>query len=372
MKSKKVLFLADGLGSGGAERQMVTVACLLKKAGYDVYVLCYSKEGFYAKVLIDQRIPIIYKVEKNPLSRMMKIRRYIRNNHFHAVISFLETPNFLNDFAAMGGHNWKVITGERSSKDSTFSSRKSRVYLWFQRYSDVLVCNSENAKKRWEQRKPQYADKLHCIYNSVTLGPIHSTYEPRREGKTHAIVAASHQYLKNAIGLVKALNELDVEERQRIRVDWYGNKVVSGDGTAPFDEANSFVKDNHLERVIEFHDPTNDIADKMNQADVVALFSWLEGLPNTICEGMSLGKPIIMTRVSDYRILVDDNNGFLCDWDCIESIKDALQSMITLPTEKMRSMGECSRKKAIQLFSQEVIVSQWVHLIEGISQTNRD
>lgn len=364
MKSKKILFIADGLGSGGAERQMVTVAGLLKKNGYDVYVLCYSRGDFYAHVLLDQAIPIIWKVEKRALPRMLKIRRYIRKGHFNAVISFLETPNFLNNFAAIGGHDWKVITGERSSKDSTFTSRKSKIFLWFHRYCDALVCNSENAKQRWAQRKPKYASKLHCIYNSVTLGLVHSTYEPRRGEKTNIIVAASHQYLKNGIGLIKALNEIDKEERKKIHVDWYGSKVVSGSGSAPYEEVLQFVRENNLESVIEFHDPTNDIADRMNQADAVALFSWLEGLPNTICEGMTLGKPIIMTRVSDYGILVNENNGFLCDWDNVESIKEALLSLSELPTETMLRMGKNSKNKAEGLFSQEAILINWIKLIE--------
>jgi glycosyltransferase involved in cell wall biosynthesis len=38
----------------------------------------------------------------------------------------------------------------------------------------------------------------------------------------------------------------------------------------------------------------------MYESDVVALVSKLEGLPNTVCEGMALGKPIIMTRVFRY------------------------------------------------------------------------
>ena len=100
----------------------------------------------------------------------------------------------------------------------------------------------------------------------------------------------------------------------------------------------------------------------MHEADVVALFSELEGLPNAICEGMMLGKPIIMSRVSDYEKLVDDSNGFLCDWNNPKSIKGALMSAVKLSENELDKMGNSSRLKAHKYFSKETIINQWLEL----------
>lgn len=361
---KRILFLADGLGSGGAERQMVTVVRLLKSKGYDVYVLCYSAGDFNAHLLLDDAIPIIWKVESRALPRMLKVRRYIRKHRFDAVISFLETPNFLNNFAAIGPHQWKVITGERSSKDSTFASTKAKIYLKFQRFADVIVCNSDNARLKWIQHVPQFSTKLMTIYNTVTLGKVNTEYGVREDGKLHVVVAASHQYLKNALGMVKALSLLDEEELFHIKIDWYGSKNVSGYGSKAYDVVCDYVKEHKLGDYVEFHEPTRDLANKMNQADVVALFSELEGLPNTICEGMTIGKPIIMTRVSDFDTLVDSTNGFLCDWNDVESIKNAFESALSLNNDQLLQMGAASKNKANHLFSPESIARQWISIIE--------
>ena len=43
---KKILFLAMGLGSGGVERQMVTIAKLLKEKGYNVSFYVILKKIF--------------------------------------------------------------------------------------------------------------------------------------------------------------------------------------------------------------------------------------------------------------------------------------------------------------------------------------
>ena len=357
---KKILFLAMSLGSGGAERQMVTIARLLKEQGYDITFLCYAKEDFYAHLLEKDNIPIVWMIENNYLKRIIKVRNHIRKGNYDVVISFLHTPNFLNNFSAIGGKSWKVITGERSAKESTFNSRKGKVFAWFQKYSDVIVCNSNNAREMWIKNYPQYKNKLTTIYNTVTLPEITTEYIPRKDGKTHIIVAASYQYLKNPIGLIKALALLNNEEREKIRVDWYGKIKFEG---SIYQQCADLIKESDLNDVIIMNDHVQDITNKMNESDVVALLSCVEGLPNTICEGMMLGKPIIMTKVSDYNILVDNSNGVLCDWNNIESIKTSIINVVNFDNDNLIKMGVNSKEKSTKLFTQEKIINKWSNLI---------
>lgn len=361
---KRVLFLAADLCSGGAERQMVTVACLLKKKGHDVTVYCYDKSDFYAHILNDAGIPIVWDFEPtNYLKRIIKVRCFIRKGRFDAVISFLAPCNFLNDMAALGGKKWKVITGERSSRESTFTSRRGRFFGWFQRYTDFIVCNSQNACNMWKKHYPNYIEKLRVVYNCVQIGKIQSEYVPKMDGKLHIIVAATYQYLKNPLGLVEALSLMSDEERDRIVIDWYGRKEIARGDTRAYDETAEAVTKNGLEKVLVLHSDTKEIAAMMNQADAVMLLSKFEGLPNVICEGMTIGKPIIMTRVSDYQVLVDESNGFLCDWDKPESIKCAILDMAVQPVEKLQHFGNNSRIKASALFSDNAITKNWESII---------
>lgn len=359
----KILFLIDSLGSGGAQRQIVTLAKMLKDKAYDVSVLCYAQEDFFANHLDKANIPIHWELESNSLKRIFRIRRFIRNGDYDIVISFLDVPNFLNCFAAIGGKKWKVITSERSAKREIFHSRQGKIFAWFQRYADTIVCNSNNAREMWLEFYPQYKDKLDVIYNPVLLPEITTEYIPKKNGKLHIVVAASYQYLKNPIGLIKALALLDKNQREQIKVDWYGRIEVTNGNTRAYDEARLLLEENNLQHVIELHEPTTDILNRMNEADVVALFSELEGLPNAICEGMMIGKPIIMSKVSDYADLVDDTNGVLCDWDNSESIMDAILCMLKLTNEELLDKGKQSLAKAENLFSSKVIMNQWIKLI---------
>ena len=361
----RILFLSPNLGrgGGGAERQIVTVACLLKDACCDVEFLCYADGDFYAHILNDKQIPIRWSIFPNYFRRLFGVRKFIRKGNYDAVISFLSTPNFLNDFAALGGKNWKVITGERSAKEQAFFTRKGKIFSWFQRYSDYIVCNSDNARKMWMKHYPAYESKLKTIYNNVTLQPVTSKYVPKKDGKLHIVVAASYLDVKNPLGLCKAITLFTENERQKIQIEWYGIFKTVVDGTVFYDECMNFIVDHNLENTIKLHGPVSDIQNKMNEADIVAIFSKYEGLPNSICEGMTLRKPIIMTRVSDYADLVDDTNGFICDWNNPKSIKEVLAKAAKLTTNDLLFMGEMSKKKAESLFGSNIILKNWLTLL---------
>lgn len=362
MDYKRILFLSPNLGrgGGGAERQIVTVACLLKEAGCEVEFLCYAEGDFYAHILNDKQIPIRWFIYPNYFRRLFGVRKFIRRGKYDAVISFLETPNFLNNFAALGGKSWKVITGERSAQERTFMSRKGKVFCWFQRYADYIVCNSDNARKMWMKHYPAYESKLRTIYNNATLQPVTSEYVPKKDDKLHIIVAASYLDVKNPFGLVKALSMLPDDEKRRIHVDWYGKN--DDHRKAVYDAMSKQIMEYSLHN-ISLHPAIENIQDKMKEADIVAIFSKYEGLPNAICEGMMLEKPIIMTRISDYAVLVDETNGFLCDWDKPETMKDALVQALRSSKEELIEMGKSSKSKAECLFSAGSIKNKWMSLI---------
>ena len=280
------------------------------------------------------------------------------------VISFLPVDNFLNDVASLGKHNWKVITGERSSKESVFNTWRAKIFGLFQKQSDYIVCNSENARKMWIKYYPQYESKLNVIYNNVQLPAITSEYRIRKNGKTHIVIAAAYSYVKDPQDLIKALALMTDEQCNMLSVEWYGKIGANTESDCVYRECEDLIADNGLEHVITLKDVTLEIANKMTEADVVALFSKLEGLPNSICEGMTLKKPVLMTRISDYAQLIDETNGYLCDVQSPQSIKDALIRILNTSNETLIQKGEVSKMKANILFSEQRIVAQWIKIID--------
>ena len=365
---KKIIIFIDNLGSGGAQRQAVNLAGMLKERGCEVSVLVYGNFPFYQRFLDEQNIPVVIIEKHSAIGRLFAIRRYLRRSEADAVITFLETPGFIACFSKMGGTKWSLITSELSAKTSTFTARRNKLFNWFERFADAKVCNSENACRMWQEHYPQWNDKYYTIYNPVVIPyPIREKSVKHKEDRLVITVAASYQGLKNPCRVVEAVVGLTQEQQNKLLIDWYGRAEVVPGNTEVYDRAVSMVKEHHLEECVRLNHETNDIYSIMTNSDVVGLFSTVEGLPNAICEGMMLAKPIVMSRVSDYNVLINDN-GVLCDPESVDSIRDALAYLLSLTEERLRRMGCSSYVKAQELFLPSVICDRWMSLIELLTE----
>lgn len=365
---KKILFLG-GLSSGGAEHQMVIVAKLLKQDGYDVTYLCDAHSSFFQKDLEEAGVPILRIKENRFIDKLRlntpyitrQVGKVLRKGCYDTVISFVALWNYENClFANRKSTAHKAITGIRNNRDQVFLAWREKYYTRFERNAFRKVSNSNAARNKFAEYFPHLSDKLMTIYNIVDLPPITSSYVACRDGKVHVIVPASYRAVKNPMGMLRGVVLLNEEERSRLHLDWYGNIKA---GKTCYEEMAQFIKLNNLIDTVELHDATTDIDNRINEADAIGLFSTSEGLPNAICEGMMLGKPVIMTKVSDYDVLVDETNGFLCDADNPETIKMAFSAIVKLSESKLGEMGVSSKMKAQALFSKEVVLEQWKQIV---------
>lgn len=363
----KILFLIDNLGSGGAQRQIVTLAALFHNRGHEILFLTYNEGDFFKKDIEKMNIPLKSLNSNSYLRRIFKVRKAIRTSGQDVVISFLETPNFLTCLASLGGREWKVITNERSSKLESFTSIKGKIYKWFERYSDQIITNSCNAANLWKQKYPKYKNKLSTIYNPILIEESNSKYKVRKNNKVHIVFAASYQENKNLIGLIEAINRINTSDRQKFIIEWYGRIEATVGNKYIYNLASKNIKEYGIDN-IKLHPETKGITKIMEQADYIGLVSKVEGLPNAICEGMMIGKPIIMSKVSDYSILVDNSNGFLCDPNDINSIKQAILNAINITDNSILAMGKSSKEKANKLFNKDKIVDKWFETINSIEK----
>ena len=86
-------------------------------------------------------------------------------------------------------------------------------------------------------------------------------------------------------------------------------------------------RDGKREGILEYLGVTRDVRPYVGQANVVVLPSWREGLPCSLMEAMSMGRPIVATDVPGCRdVVVDGKNGFLVPVRTPEALAKALES----------------------------------------------
>lgn len=361
---KEILFYINNLNSGGAQRQIVELALGFKQRGYRVRFLVYHNDPseFYHSYLIKNGIKIDGVFVQNYFKRILAVRKYLRSQKCDVLIVFLEVSSFMSELAAFPLKKWKLIVGERSADPAKKKSLRLRFFLFCHILADYVVANSYaniNIVRKLAPIVP--IKKYKVIYNTLDATKI-TPYEDFRflsHDKVRLVVAASHRYLKNLNGLIEGVNLLTQEERSKLHIDWFGSNQFD----KSLEEGLAKIHSYGLVETFFFHEATMDIYHYMKEADAIGLFSFFEGLPNAICEGLLLGKPVVVTKISDIPLFIKDGtNGFLCDADNAKSIAMALSNLLRSSADELKQMGQKNRELAIDLFDKDKILDEYESL----------
>jgi glycosyltransferase involved in cell wall biosynthesis len=104
------------------------------------------------------------------------------------------------------------------------------------------------------------------------------------------------------------------------------------------------------EGVIEYLGQTKDVRPYLAAAGVVVLPSWREGVPCSVMEGMSMGRPAVVTDAPGCReAVLSGVNGYLTPLRDPKALADAMERFIRRP-EDIASMGAASRRIAVEHF----------------------
>lgn len=109
-----------------------------------------------------------------------------------------------------------------------------------------------------------------------------------------------------------------------------------------------------------------DTSDLLKQSHVVCLPSYREGIPKSLLEAASAGRPIVTTDTPGCREVVrDGENGFLVPVKDATALADALEKLILNPKLRER-MGLQGRAIAEEKFGLETVAAQTLALYQRI------
>ena len=96
--------------------------------------------------------------------------------------------------------------------------------------------------------------------------------------------------------------------------------------------------------------------------------STVEGFPNAVCEAFAVGKPALIGDISDAKLLIGEDRGFLFDPQSPESMASAIRRFVELPGEARRAMGLAARRFARDELREDVMAQQYVDILRGVRQ----
>lgn len=358
---KKILCLIDALSLGGAERQIVGLASLLKDASYDVSLAYYIRQDFYLKLAEDNNVRTVFLPASNTIwSKISKVKEHIVKEKYDIVIAYKDGPSILSCILKFMGYKFRLIVSERNT--TQVLSLRERIKFLSYRYADQIVPNSYSQNKFIEMHYPRLKNKTLTITNFTDI----FSFVPNTNAENHIpviLTAGRIAAQKNVLLYIDAISLLK-KEGFIFKVRWIGN-VQKGEELYEM-LCREKIKEFGLSDCFEFISASNNILNEYQKCDCFCLPSIYEGYPNVICEAMSCGKPILCGNICDNVIIVKDTiNGFLFDPHNVEDMVLKFMSFFRMSPQSRLDMGYNSRRLAENLFSPNTFVNKYIDLIES-------
>lgn len=355
----RVLCLIESLLSGGAERQITGLACLLKREGYDVAVWTYYPHDFYRKQL--EEAGVEYRCISKARSKLLRIPVLLRESHRwkpDTLIAYLPTGAMIACVMKLLGLKTKIIVSERNTSQRYGLAERLRFFL-YKMEADWIVSNSHTQERFIADHFPGLMNKVRVITNYVDtdyFSPIDKG--PKQSDVIRMICVGRLFPQKNVLGFISAVEQLS-DKGILLDIDWYGRT----DGIYA-EQCMEMIKDKNLSDIIHFRGVTQNIRDKYREADLFCLPSLYEGFPNALCEAMSCGLPVLCSRVGDnIEIVNEGENGFMFDPSNVDDMTKTMARYSVLDERVKTEMGKNSRELAISLLSSDVFVKKYTVLI---------
>ncbi len=121
------------------------------------------------------------------------------------------------------------------------------------------------------------------------------------------------------------------------------------------------------EGVVSYLGFSSDIREQIRKADCVVLPSYYrEGVPRTLLEAASMGKPLITTDSVGCREAVDDGaNGYLCRPRDAGDLARAMLRLLALSPAERDRMGRASRLKVQEQFDEAIVIRRYFEAVDA-------
>ena len=345
------MFFVGTLGHGGAERVISILSSRMAEQGMDVEVLTYYDRPAFYEIHPKVKITAVEKCtgKSNKIANLLWIRKYFKKNA-KIVLSFLAPFNMMAITAKLGT-KVPVIVADRNDPTKVPTNRivrKMRDVLYM--FADEVVLQTEKNKSYFNaviQRKAS------VIYNPVNMKEYTGAALGCEKEKT-IVTAGRLMCQKNQVMMLEAFSKL-------LEVFPEYQLIIYGEG--PYREKlEETVHKLDIEKNVLMPGSVSDLYDKIKCAELFALSSDYEGMPNALIEAMCLGMAVISTKVSGATDLIKhEENGLLVDVGDTDGFTAAMIELLS--DKKKRDKLAASAAKLSEGLLPERILEQWKDII---------
>ncbi|MBL8346486.1 MAG: glycosyltransferase family 4 protein [Rubrivivax sp.] len=319
----KILCVIDHLGSGGAQRQLVGLACELRRRGHDVDVFVYHPDHDFFRGRLDGAAIPVHEAPKRRIGSSGVARalaRLLRRTRPDGVVAFLATPAIYTIAARLAsGTRPRLLVSERSSHLAESRSWRQRLRALCLRVlfvaCDAVVANSETQAAWLRSRHAWLRRRVHCIFNGLATDAFRATPLPVPGERLRLLAIGRVGAEKNPLGLMQALQWLQAQGHTVPDIFWAGPEDPSPAGRALCARlAAQIAGDALLAERWHWLGRRRDITDLLQSHDALIHPAFYEGFPNAVCEAFAAARPVLLSAVCDHPAIAGEGErGVLFD-----------------------------------------------------------
>lgn len=315
MRIKNFCIFTNTLCSGGAEKQALLLFKVLNEK-FNVWLVVYyghQTEEKYLESLRNSDVKVIL-LKGNHLMRCLAFFRFLRNNKIDFIFSYLLTTNLLNGIIGnLAGVKYR-IGGIRSSKldnNKIFIQRSLQNHINYKTIYNNFRGYNIYSGKGFDSKKAVVIPNCFELRTELTVRKQKNFITVLSVGRFHK--AKDYETAIKAVSKIKYKN--------------FKYQII-GYGSLEKDIRNWIIEYSAQDCIELIINPDN-INEYYRKADIYLQTSIFEGLSNTVLEAMSFYLPLVLTDVGDNdRLVVNSENGYLCDIGDIEQICQKLELLV--------------------------------------------
>jgi glycosyltransferase involved in cell wall biosynthesis len=341
------------LEKGGAQRVMLNLCHSLKnKHTIEIIALRESEIGYpidniFVRVLKKNQMSNRFLRFFNLRSQLKEI---LMNENYDGVISFLPEANFM--ICSIKDHSFKIIN-VRNDPTIEYKGIYYPLMRYFYPKTNHCVVQTEKIKQYFES----FISKISVIPNPVSEIPNFAC-----QRKPIILSAGRLVPQKNHELLIRAFKSFS-EDYAEYECHIYGEGRLKNDLNQLINQLNLFDK-------VKIFDPTNQLFERMQEAQIFVLSSNYEGYPNVLLEAMVCGCAVISTDYdskASASIIQNDVNGYLIPVKDKEALVKSMIRCVDPETQKRLSENA---KRIKFTHSTEQFTQTYSTILESYEKSN--
>lgn len=368
-----IVFIADHLARGGAERQLTRIATTLGRRGWTVGIITMLPSVEFLEELKAAGIPLFECSKRMPwlpyLPVLMTCRMILQLVRWRPAV--LITFNYHGDIM---GRLCGRVAGVKTIVASLRTAHaktpwRERIYRQTERLIDLTVSNSHAAITYMVSRKILTPEKTMVIPNGIVASSF--PHPITREEARSEFVFSPGAFLWLAVGNLFPAKDyrtlLAAAERCAAASPAF-HLLIAGAGK----EKEDLMADAHrrgLTGKVHFLGSRADVPRLLRACDAFVLSSAWEGLPNTVMEAMASGVPVVSTEAGGVReILGECVCGYIVPIGNPEALAERMIHTMALDVEERSRMGAAGRERIAHHFENGRVVDRWEVMIRQVSR----